>query len=393
MRNNKLIALSRRELLTGASALGTYAALSGTVSATSCPMIFGVSDHLHSARNSQVQTNVMWGSQLGAKITRFDAIWAEVELTQGVYTIPANPLGPDWDYQVNLQLASGIETLMILNYGHPLYNVSGEAGTSLNSAHITAFQNYITFMVNHFWPRVTKYEITNEWDIATGGLGGGIPGTYMQLITAAYSTIKGLQPSAVVLGEGPSRAGMTSYLLEGPPSPGIGPEQLFLANQLNAGILSHCDGLAIHPYCRWGNSFGSDVNAKIASFTFLLNAIDADCRAHNGGVSFPLYITECGWPTPPSNVPILTCSFEDQAALVSQAITNAAARPYVKMFIYYDLIDLTVTTNQAFNYGVVGFYGPPPGNSSKLAYGAAACASRACRPDNGKSMTCLRYRL
>jgi hypothetical protein len=285
--------------------------------------IYGVSVHLWASSKKDVVTQLDRAADLRVRLIRWDVPWKAVEKSRGRLEIPKL-----WDFIVREGQKRHIESLMILDYGNPLYN-SGHR--PISPSDIQAYVRYTTFVVGHFKRRVKYFEIWNEWDQNNGDAGIGVPSEYMAVIKAAYGPIKAADPNAIVLVGGTSRYGMTSFAGEG----GWDSEKYhFLERLIAMGITQYGDGLSIHPYTH--TEVG--ISGKLASYKKMIFAIQRAVQMANGGQPFPLYITEVGWPS--SGIPInRSVTLSDQAALVKATIEVNREIKGIRSVIFYELTD------------------------------------------------------
>ena len=169
--------------------------------------------------------NLSMMRQAGISSFRDEVGWRAIEKTKGQYEMPAA-----WDEFVNEGRKAGIEPLLILDYGNPLYD-NGDKPRSAEA--IEAFTKYAEFVVRHFQGRVKLYEVWNEWDIAIGSKTPGSADDYGALLKGVYPRIKAVDPSITVFG--------------GAPTPG-GVKNGWLDRILEKGALPFMDALSIHTY-------------------------------------------------------------------------------------------------------------------------------------------------
>jgi exo-beta-1,3-glucanase (GH17 family) len=233
-----------------------------------------------------------------------------------------------WNFIVAESRKRNIELLIILDYGNPFYN-SGHR--PLSDGDIAAYVRYAKFIVSHFSDKVHYFEIWNEWDQNNGNSGIGTPSEYMAVVKATYPALKAIAPQATILVGGTSRYGMTSFA----GNTGWDSEKYhFLERLIAMGLMQYGDGLSIHPYCRTESS----VAEKLAAYRTLLSNVVAAARARNQGNSYPIYVTEVGWPS--TRVLIDgAVSLSDQAALVGATIDATRQIADVKLLAFFQLRD------------------------------------------------------
>lgn len=188
------------------------------------PFIVGACTHFEQGKGL-LKANLSMMRQAGISSFRDEIGWRAIEKTKGQYEMPAA-----WDEFVNEGLKAGIEPLLILDYGNPLYD-NGDKPRSAEA--IEAFTKYAEFVVRHFQGRVKLYEVWNEWDIAIGSKTPGSADDYGALLKAVYPRIKAVDPSITVFGGAPTPGGVKNGWFE---------------RILEKGALSFMDALSIHTY-------------------------------------------------------------------------------------------------------------------------------------------------
>jgi hypothetical protein len=223
----------------------------------------------------------------------------------------------------------GIDPLLILDYGNPLYD-GGERPTSAEG--VAGFAGYAEFMARHFRGVVKTYEIWNEWNIAIGGVtGAGDPQDYVRLLAATYPRIKAVDPRITVVG------GAVAGL-----------DQTYIDGLLEAGILQHCDVFSVHPYI-YGDL---PLERRIPEVWWQdMQDLQVRVRSHNDGRDFPVYVTEIGWPTQIDDRGVAP---ELAAAYCARMYLLARTLPWLKGLWWYDFQDDGwLYDNNENNFGLV----------------------------------------
>lgn len=249
---------------------------------------------------------------VGATSVRDDIQWTGVEATAGSFSstlnIAAKARGME---QV------GAANILILCYGNAAHGI----GQPYTQAERDKFLDYVRWVVPRARRFVRYFEVWNEWNHGAGaspaqaasGAHGGA-GEYVALCRDAYPIIKSLAPESIVL------AGSTSKVWGGHWYPAL----------CDAGLLSACDGLSVHPYTH-SEAYPNFLPARVASY---LDAIDTSVKAKNNGVSFPQYVTEIGWPTHTAGH-----SAARVAGMLAHVFRLLEMRDYVKGAWWYDVFD------------------------------------------------------
>ncbi|HVX42742.1 MAG TPA: CARDB domain-containing protein [Mycobacteriales bacterium] len=307
-----MVRISRRAMLGGVGAGAVLAGVSAPAAAAAgrAPRQFMMGAGTHFSQGAgYVPGNLELLREMGATALRDETPWSAVETQRGVLRVP-----PANDAFVTAAVAAGIDPLLILDYGNPLYD-KGERPTSDDA--IAGFGRYAEFMARHFHGRVATFEIWNEWNIAIGGVTGpGDPGDYVRLLAATYPRIKAVDPRITVVG------GAVAGL-----------DPTYIGGLLDAGILQHCDVFSVHPYI-----YGDLPLERREPEVWLehMQDLQATLRRHNGGRDFPVYVTEVGWPT---QIDDRGVSQELAAAYCSRMYLLARTLPWLKGLWWYDFQD------------------------------------------------------
>jgi hypothetical protein len=260
-------------------------------------------------------------SWLGVQSVRMDVPWKLVEVSRGRYTMP-DPI----ESRVSDLTSRGIEPLLILAYGNPLYG--NDKPTS--PAAIDAFSRYAAYVVAHFRGRVRLFDLWNEWDAATGRTTAGTPDTYIALAKKAYPAIKAANPDAVVLSGGISGSGLAAGWLE---------------RFLQLGGLQLVDGISVHPY-----NFFSKTNTP-ESAAQQLDRINELTRAAAPGRAVRIYVTEMGYPTFAGKGGVTDAAAADD---LTRFLQLASIRDYIAGVWWYCLRDQgSDRANKEHHFGVM----------------------------------------
>jgi hypothetical protein len=322
----------------GPIAVVLAATLLGAVAARAeekeAPFVVGVGRSIHDSdgvRQSGVAAALHW---LDVGSVRLDAPWKMIETAPSRYAIPT------WlDEAVDTARARGIEPLLILAYGHPLYG--GDKPRTPEA--IAAFSGYAAFVVAHFKGRVRLYDLWNEWDAHTGGTNEGNADDYVALARVAYPAIKAANGDAVVLSGGISSLGL-----------GRGWVERFVA----LGGLDVVDGVSVHPY-NFDRAGASTPEAAIATLDRVHAALGAKPK--------PIYVTEMGYPAYTGRGGV---SAQAAALDLARFVLLASTRPYVAGVWWYCLRDQGKDrANKEHNFGVLddAFAPKPAGNALRAA--------------------------
>lgn len=142
---------------------------------------------------------------LGLKFVRLQTGWQKTEKEEGIYDF-------FWlDEIVDSLLKENIKPLLSLSYGNKIYCKNPEKYPNLENGglgHIpvenererTAWQNYVTALLNHFKGRVKFYEIWNEPEVSSFCV-SSLPWNeaYMELVKMTCPIIRTICPDAKIL--------------------------------------------------------------------------------------------------------------------------------------------------------------------------------------------------
>jgi hypothetical protein len=240
---------------------------------------------------------------------RFDLSWESVETVKGTYKMPAGA-----EAAVNDALSRSMHPVIILDYGNPIYGIQKPR----TDAEIAAYLKYASAVVHHFRERVKYFEIWNEWDstVGTTETVGGTAAEYVKLVKTVYPALKQIAPTAVFM------IGSVTY---GKLDNG------YLDDLLALGALDYGDGLAIHPYI-YSRAGGKTPESWIG----WMSGISAKVT-HVGGATYPIYVTEVGWPTSITDGGV---SHSDQANYLARTLLLSKWVGTIKGVWVYQLKDL-----------------------------------------------------
>jgi len=260
---------------------------------------------------------------IGVKSLRIDIPWAQVEKAPRKLVIPSYS-----EELVTMGRAAGMEPLLILDYGNPIY---GSDKPRTKEA-IEAFAYYAETVVNHFKGRVRYFELWNEWETHTGGTTAATPQEYIAFAKIVYPAIKRADPSATVLMSGISDLAMS------------GLRDNWIAQFVRLGGLAYVDGLSLHPYTAPHED--PKPEARIA----LVDAIYSLAKEVNPRKDVQIYITEMGYYT---STTAGSVSEEQQAQHLTRFALLAFSRSYIHGLWWYQLKNQGADlTNKEKNFGL-----------------------------------------
>ncbi len=195
----------------------------------------------------------------------------------------------------------GVNPLIILDYGNPLYEQVGRYPVSDEA--MAAFARYAEFVVTTF-PQLKMVEIWNEWEYQPGAG----PDRLARLVKVVSQRLKAIRPDLIIVG----------------PNLGTDHPDEMLRRVLEEGIMDSVDGISWHPYGPYSDML-----------PFRCERMEAMLREFNGGKDKPMYLTELGWSS--TFFPEKT-----RAREYAKALLWAKTLPYVKGMWLYNFVDCTV---------------------------------------------------
>ena len=266
---------------------------------------FGAQTHFGQYKGDP-EKNLRLMSMAGINWTRDEMYWSELEKTKGVFTFP-----PQFDAYVAENVRQGLDPLIILDYHNRLYdlNESGSPRAPHTEAGLRGWARYVAEMVTRYRDQVRYWEVWNEpngqqfW--------GDEPSAreYAAVLKTAYTTIKRLDPDAVVIGGAIA-----------------GTDLNYLRELFDAGGLNYMDVLSIHPY-RVGGPDETDLLRDLRFHQELM---------HEYGYEKPIWLTEIGWATDTGPYGV---SEAQQAQYLVRTYLLALSTGYVREVNWYDFQD------------------------------------------------------
>jgi hypothetical protein len=272
------------------------------------PFIVGACTHFAQAKGDPPK-NLQMMVDVGVRSLRDEVYWSGIEREKGKLEMPEA-----WDRYIQMSAEMGVRPLMLLGYGNALYDGGGKPVSEEARA---AFVRYSQFVVDRFKGQIPYYEVWNEWDIGIGTAGRvpGLPGDYVRLLSEVYPAIKAIDPEAMVMSTGVTPTAIRDDWFE---------------RLLAAGVLGHCDAVAIHTY-----NYDWPDQSPEALMDVVHKAIRL-VRQYNNGQDKPIYITEGGWPT---HEGLYSSTVEAQASYLARFYLLLQATPEVRGFWWYDFQD------------------------------------------------------
>lgn len=268
----------------------------------------------------------------GARWLRIDINWAEIQ--------NGGPSHYDWspiDRVVKVATAQGMHVLGGIEYTPWWARPAGT--TAMYAPNPSTYGAFAAAAARHYTALgVHTFEIWNEPNTKTFWQPAPSPATYTAILKAAYTSIKGIDPTATVLtgGTAPSATSNGNY------SPID-----FLSGIYAAGGKGFFDAVAHHPYC-WPSTPGEP---DPTSAWFQMYGTTPSLRSvmiDNGDGAKKIWVTEFGAPTDgPAGTFV---SDAQQATMVTQAYKLFASYKWAGPLFFYQGRDLGASANTDQNF-------------------------------------------
>ncbi|MBL0407663.1 cellulase family glycosylhydrolase [Microvirga aerilata] len=264
-------------------------------------------------------------AELGVQWFRFDLAWSVVQ--------KADPDSYDWaqiDRIVSGANRHGIQLLACLTFAPKWVRTTGGLTSSEN---IAAFANFSAKAVARYNVNgINSWEIWNEPNLKTFWETGPDPAVYTNVLKAAYTAIKSVDPTSTVIAGGLSPARATDKSKS--PSRWISARS-FLSEMYANGAKDHFDAIGFHPYSAplmpsspapWSGW------QMMASTSPNLRSI----MTANGDAGKKIWITEYGAAT---NEPVSEVSEQKQARMLQEAYDLAGGYAWAGPLFWYSYRD------------------------------------------------------
>jgi hypothetical protein len=241
----------------------------------------------------------------------------------------------DWSYSdfvVDTARAHKLNVLVVLSYS-PDWAKPPQSPFSAPPINDDDFGDFATAAATHYRDRVTNWEIWNEPNEQRFFAYQGDPAVkYTNLLKAAYSAIKRVQPNATVISGGLSRSGQIA-----PPE--------FVRQMYAAGAKGYFDAAAMHPYVSPGGLAADPYNGwSDVGRVHTIMSIHGD-----GGKR--IWMTELGAPTFPGPGGV---SQEEQAKQITDVLTAAAETGYSGPAFIFTIRDIGAqASDPEYSYGAL----------------------------------------
>ena len=243
----------------------------------------GIGACTHMAQGRSQEQTCSAAVNVNLPVVRDEVHWWTVEPVKGQLSFPERAR---W---VESAAGNGIQCLVVLSYGNPIYDFGkptqadldaggardctipvrdGKPETTADDEYFDAYIRYVDFVSKTLAGKVKAYEIWNEPDLKYFNTKDATAADYAGMLKAAYQTIKHNDPNVAVLG------GAIALQTE------------FIDGMMKAGAGSYMDGLSVHYY------LGKSAPEKRAR-----KRLDEyrDVLVKYGYDKMPVWVTETGW--------------------------------------------------------------------------------------------------
>lgn len=201
-------------------------------------------------------------------------------------TVEPEPGQFRWVDPDNIVEALGDQQVKILMrvHGTPTWARPPKSVLSHPSTDVTDFANFMTALATRYKGKVAAYEIWNEPNLNyEWGNQKPNPAAYTDMLKAAYTAVKAVDPDALIISGGLSTTGDGSDTAYG--------DLDFIQGMYDAGAKGYFDALGSHPY-----PFGHAPD-EIDPWGLSLSRVEEQHQVMlaNGDNDTPIWITEVGW--------------------------------------------------------------------------------------------------
>ena len=272
--------------------------------------------------NVRLNESIQAVKDAGFNAIRLDLSWEAVQDSNGFNWTA-------YDTYVNAARNAQLEIMLILGYANTKVS-DGKKPTT--AAQRQAYGEYLKHAVEHFNTRVAYFELYNEYNSTTGKMDAGTAAQYFDLAQYVRPIFNNVKTTiAPADGVGPS---IPNQLVVGGVSPG-GVQSGFLPDILSMGITAYADAISFHPYSIYINADRTKRHAE-DTLTITKNAAQLVRNAPGSNQSFPIIITETGWPTSRDSVGV---GESDQSNEVVRYLLLMAGTPNIKGASVFSLFD------------------------------------------------------
>lgn len=277
-------------------------------------IIIGIGTHF-AQKKTDANTLIDWSQYANITSFRDEIYWHDLETIEGKVLIQNK--GAHALQNIKTAHKSGLHPLLILSYGNKFYDGGSQP---VSKRAIDAFKKYAKLVDTETRSISPTIEIWNEWNIGAGTVPKvrfSSPDSYVALVKSTSEALRENGFKGTILG---GAVGEDQ------------PDWPWLREAIQMGLLNYVDGISIHLY----NHSHSKNKRGAPEFIHRIKLLDESIRPHNHDKSFPIYVTEVGWPNHLGRHSVS----QDEAAREAEALLNEAIKlPYLKGIWFYELMD------------------------------------------------------
>lgn len=276
--------------------------------------IIGVGTHFGQKKN-YIHDLIRWSKPGQITSIRDEIYWKDVERSPGELRIEGRAAFSLEN--ITKAHAAGLQPLIILSYGNPNYD--GGSQPSSQEGRI-AFARYASFIFNQTKHLSPIFEVWNEWNIGAGTTPKTRNGSVHDYVELVKTTSLELRKS-----------GFTGKILGGALGDDY-PNWRWAQQAASLGLLNYVDGLSIHLY----NYSNPRLKRGTTEFLKRASELDSLIKANNKGKSFPIYITEIGWP---NHFDLKGISMSEAGVDAEILLNEATQYSFIHGIWFYEFLD------------------------------------------------------
>ena len=270
-------------------------------------VVFGIADGSFPSRSTgQMAQQLSAMKAMGLTSVRVDVSWYNIQLDG-----PGSYNWTSMDTAVSAIQNAGLTADLIIDQCPPWAAASGASGIFAQPASPAAYGTFAAAVAKRYYGNGAQYfEIWNEPNLQEFWSPGPDPAAYTADLKAAYTAIKAVTPSALVITAGLAPASDSSNTMD---------TVHFVQDMYADGAQGYFDALGDHPYTfpfTPGNVMLGSAWSEMSQTSPSLRSLMA---AHGDGGK-KIWITEYGAPTNGTSNPV---SDTDQSDEIVQAISQA----------------------------------------------------------------------
>jgi hypothetical protein len=284
---------------------------------------------------ARITTDCQGIKDIGASWIRLSAQWTQSEPAKNKY------VWTKMDNAINIARSFGLNVLLILEHPNPSWS------------HTAAdYGNWAQQVAMRYGPlgtsQVDHFEIWNEPNLSSFWY--PIRATaYTEYLKAAYTSIKAIHPSSVVLTAG--LAGAVGDDVAGKIGGRTTSPTTYFQGIVDNGGLDFCDAIGLHPY---SSDYFDPQEPAIGNRTFLNYEFIRDLKNSEGFTTMPIWWTEWGFDDKRNTVDEVLAWVPEQFTIYQNYV---AAGDHLGPFFWYNFKNSSNSGSANSSYGAVTFDG------------------------------------